>query len=312
MKKTFVKLLSNQETPCLSVFGGKGHNLYKLYHNGFNVPKCYLITSHIYLEYLKQNNIYKRIKEKIINVNKNKIHSNIMEIKRLILQGKISDNIKADIEDILKTLNVEYVAVRSSAVNEDSLKSSFAGLHDSFLNVKAETNFVLDHVKKCWASLYNKRAILYRIRKNLPLFEGMGIIIQEMIAAKISGVTFTYHPVNKEALLIEAGYGIGDMIVSGKVIPDYYLVNRNTYKTIETKIGKKEKMSVVKDGKIKIISVPLVLTKKLALTNNDIREIAQTSIKVEKLMNYPQDIEWCIWNDKLWLLQSRAITDGFI
>jgi pyruvate,water dikinase len=249
-----------------------------------------------------------KVRKLSLEIDENNFREKSREIRNLILSGKIQENIESEVKEALSKLNANHVSVRSSAVSEDSLKASFAGLHDTFLNVKAETSSVLENVKKCWASLFNDRAVIYRIKKKIPHLEGMAVIIQEMIPAEISGVVFTVHPMREKYLLIETSYGIGDMVMSGKVEPDGYVVNRETLEIVGKKIGRKNIMTAVEDEKTIVINVKRELVRGQALPDEKIKEIAQISLKVEKILNYPQDIEWCIKGDKLWLLQSRAIT----
>ena len=304
-----VKFLNEIEEPKVQELGGKGYSLAVLMKNGFNVPKGFVINSEAFFEFLKSNNLMETIEKLTDEINENNFQEKSKEIRNLILKGEIPEEIASEIKEALEKLNVDYVSVRSSAVSGDSLKASFAGLHDTFLNVKAEPNSVLENVKKCWASLFNERAIIYRIKKNIPHLEGMAVIIQEMIPAEISGITFTKHPRNEKSLLVEASYGLGDMIVGGKVEPDDYTIDRETLEIKEKKIGKKDKMSVVENEKTKVVSVRKELAEKQVLTDDKIKEIVETCLKVKKIFNYPQDIEWCISNNKLWLLQSRAITE---
>ena len=163
-------------------------------NHGFNVPRGFVITSEAFFEFLKENNLKEKIEKLASEINENNFQEKSKEIRNLILKGKIPEEIVSEIKDALEKLDVEYVSIRSSTVSEDSLKASFAGLHDTFLNVKAEIEPILENVKKCWASLFNERAVIYRIKKKIPHFEGMAVIIQEMILAEISGITFTKHP----------------------------------------------------------------------------------------------------------------------
>jgi pyruvate,water dikinase len=288
--------------------GGKGYSLSVLIKNNLDVPKGFVIISDTFFRFLKRNNLIEKIEKLIFEINENNFRKKGKEIKNLILNGKMPEEIATEIEENLNRLNVQYVSIRSSAVSEDSLKASFAGLYDTFLNVKTEPDLILENIKKCLASLFNERAIIYRIKKKISHIEGMAIIIQKMIPAKISGITFTFHPTDEKCLLIEASYGIGDMIVSGKVDPDDYTIDRQSLEILEKKIGKKYKMSTIESEKIKVVEVERELAEKQVLSYDNIKEIAQICLNVEKIFNYPQDIEWCIFNNKLWLLQSRAIT----
>jgi len=308
MVSMFVSFLKEIKGPKISELGGKGYSLVILMKNEFNVPKGFIIISQAFFKFLEDNKLTEKIEKLSSEISKSNFQEKSKEIKNLITNGKIPRKIVFEIEAGLKKLNAKSVSVRSSAVSEDSLKASFAGLHDTFLNVKSDLNNVLENIKRCWASLFNERAVIYRIKKGIPHLEGMAVVVQEMIPAEISGVTFTVHPIKARYLLIEASYGIGDLIVGGRVEPDDYVVDRETLEIVERKIGRKDKMNVIKDEEVKIVVVERELAEKQALSDEKIKEIALISLKVEKLFNYPQDIEWCIWNNKLWLLQSRAIT----
>jgi len=288
--------------------GGKGHSLGVLAKNDFNIPKGFIITISSFFNFLKYNSIIDKIETLSSRINIENFKQKSKEIRSLILEGEISKDLISEIKDYLNKLNVQYISVRSSAASEDSLKFSFAGLFDTFLNKRSESNLILVYIKKCWASLFNERAILYRLKKMIPQLEGMAVIIQEMVPAEISGITFTVHPINKKALLIEASYGLGDIIVSGEIEPDDYILDRETLIIINKKIGNKSKMSIGQNGERGVIEVKKELSRKQVLSDNKVEEVAQVCKKIEKIFNYPQDIEWSISNNKLWLLQSRPIT----
>jgi pyruvate,water dikinase len=306
MNGMFVKFLDEIKEPRVSELGGKGYSLAVLFNNGFNVPRGFILISEAFFEYLRKNNMIEKVRKLSSEIDENNFREKSREIRDLILSGKIQENIESEVKEALSKLNANYVSVRSSAVSEDSLRASFAGLHDTFLNVKAETTSVLENVKKCWASLFNDRAVIYRIKKKIPHLEGMAVIVQEMIPAEVSGVVFTIHPMDKKSLLIEASYGIGDIVVGGRVEPDDYVVDRKTLEIVERKIGSKNIMT--EGRKAKTVNIEKELAEKQALSDEKIKEIAKISLKVEKIFNYPQDIEWSIYSNKLWLLQSRAIT----
>jgi len=289
--------------------GGKGYSLGVLIKNNFDVPKGFVIISEAFFKFLKYNNLTERIEKLASDIDKDNFQERSEKIKNLILNGKMAEEIVSEINESLSKLNLQSVSIRSSAVSEDSLKASFAGLYDTFLNIKSEPDIVSNYIKKCWASLFNGRAVAYRIRKGFPHLEGMAVVIQEMIPAKVSGITFTVHPLDKKNLVIESSYGIGDMIVSGKIDPDYYIIDRKSLEIKEKKIKRKDKMSTAKEGEIKVVEVEKRLAEKQVLSEDKLKEIAKTCLKVENLFNYPQDIEWCIADSRLWLLQSRAITD---
>lgn len=288
--------------------GGKGYSLGILAKNNFDVPKGFVIISEAFFKFLKYNNLTERIEKLSSEIDRENFREKCKKIRNLILEGKIPKDLILEIKDNLKKLNSLRISIRSSAANEDSLKASFAGLHDTFLNINSKSDLILDYTKRCWASFFNERAATYRIKKGLPHLGGMAVIIQKMIPAEVSGVTFTVHPTNKNALLIEASYGLGDIIVSGEIEPDDYVVDRETLIIIDKKIGNKSKMSICQNEEIGVIEIKKELAKKQVLSDNKMEEVAQICQKVEKIFNYPQDIEWSISNNKLWLLQSRPIT----
>jgi len=293
----------------VSEVGGKGYSLGVLAQEGFDIPNGFIILSDVFFDFLRFNNIMEKVEKLSSEIDEKNFKEKSEEIKVLILKGKIPKKIALEVKEGLEKLNSQYVSVRSSAVSEDGIKDSFAGLFDTFLNIKAESFFILEYLKKCWTSLYNDRAIVYRIKKGgMPYLERMAVIIQEMIPADVSGITYTVHPINKEGLLIEASHGIGDLIVGGIIEPDDYIVQRQSLEVTESKIGKKTKMSIIEKGELKIIDVKKELAEMQILSNDKIIEIAKISLEIEKIFNHSQEIEWCILNNKLWILQSRAIT----
>ena len=292
----------------VSEIGGKAYSLSVLLKNIFNVPQGFVVTSSAFFDFLRHNDLYEEIHRLALEIGQDNFKEKSRQAREAILKGEMPENIASEIDRFLSRLGAKYVSVRSSAVSEDSLKASFAGLFDTFLNVKAELPLVLKNIRRCWASLFNERAVAYRIRKGIPHLEGMAVIIQEMIPAEVSGITFTVHPANKETLLIEAAYGIGELIVGGKVEPDGYVIDRETMECVEKKIGEKNKMSVCRNGKSEVEEVRDELVEKQAISDKKVGEVAQISLKVEKVFNYPQDVEWCISDGKIWLLQSRPIT----
>lgn len=292
----------------ISEVGGKAHSLGIFINNKLNVPQGFVINSSTFFKYLDQNNLKNKIAKLVSEINGQNSKNLSEKIRRLILKGNISKEIDFKIKRNLDKYKFKYACVRSSAVSEDSSRASFAGLYDTFLNIKAEGNKILEYTKKCWASLFNVRAVNYRIEKKISHLEGIAVIIQEMIPSEVSGITFTEHPFNPKALLIETSYGLGNYIAEGRVKPDYFVINRETLKIEEKMIGNKDKMSICKKEGVKTIYARESLRKKMAISDEKAREIAEICLRIEKMYNYKQDIEWCIYKNIIWLLQSRPIT----
>jgi len=306
-----VKFLDEIKEPKVSELGGKGYSLAVLTSNGFNVPRGFIIVSEAFFEYLWQNNIMEEVQKLSSEINENNFKEKSSEIRNLILSNKIKENIESEVKDALDKLNAHYVSIRSSAVSEDSLRASFAGLHDTFLNVKAEASSVLENIKKCWASLFNERAVIYRIKKGIPHLEGMAVVVQEMIPAEIAGVTFTAHPDTRDRklIVIEATWGLGESLVSGSITPDLYILNKESLEIVKKVLGRKKILIVPsKSGVIKKEAQKEEM-EEFCLTDKDLKEIALICLKVEKVFKFPQDIEWCIDKERMiFMLQSRPIT----
>ncbi len=326
----FVLGPSELSKESIKIVGGKAANLAELINAGFPVPEAFFITTEAYQKFLKENELEEKIKEILSNVNYSNFESlkeASEKIKALILKGKMPPEIENQIIayykklygappvniDLVKPLDKPFVAIRSSAVTEDIEKASSAGQYETFLNIKGEKS-VINAVKECWASLYTSRAIYYRHKHNQPLQTLIGVIVQRMVSSEKSGVAFTVDPVNpvegKNRIIIEACWGLGETIVQGKVEPDRYVVDKETGKILEKHIGKKE-IERVRDP-IYSVTIERKVTeersKAQVLSDSEIVALAAYCKKIEKHYNFPQDIEWAVERNKIYILQTRAVT----
>ncbi len=192
----------------------------------------------------------------------------------------LTQNVKREIIKKFKSLNSK-IAVRSSATVEDSRNSSFAGQFNTFLNIKNESK-LLNSIEKCWKSVKSKRAISYLKSKNLKNVK-MAVIVQKMVNADFAGVVFTLDPISEKNVLIEFVKGLGDKLVSGEVTPNSYLVDRYHYNIIKRSTNTK-------------------------INNSLIKNLTKTALQIEKLYNFPQDIEFAVKKNQIFILQSRPIT----
>lgn len=301
----------------IALVGGKGANLGEMAAAGFPVPRGFIVTSKAYFDFLEENKLKSKIFRELEHVDKENpqtINEASAKVKKLILSGKISANLAREIIfNYLKLggiIGQALVAIRSSATAEDLPGASFAGQQKTFLNIRGEAN-VLIKVKECWASLFEPRAIFYRAEKGFDHFKvGLAIPIQEMVPAEISGIMFTVNPVTqqKNQLIIEAIWGLGEYIVQGEVTPDTYLVDKNNL-DITSKRIEKQTIQLVKVGSLtKKTSVPRRLRLRRKLTDKQILELAKIGKQIQKHYFYPQDIEWVFYKNKLYIVQSRPIT----
>lgn len=297
----------------LSLVGGKATNLIKLSKENYDVPNFVVITTRTFVDFISalQNDIAFFLSEigKTLSVEEcseritNLIGAN--DIPKYILQ-KISSALDDFLSDDL------FYAVRSSGIYEDSVYYSFAGQMDSFL-FRKDKKSILNSIKKCWASAFSSRAIVYN--KNIAIdYRGfsMGIIVQEMVFSDISGVAFTANPVSKNMneVLITSTYGIGDGIVSGQLDTDEYVYNK-TNESIKTKIVEKRDRCVfdadVGSGTT-IREVGKEEQKKSSLDKETINRLSKIFVDIENLYGFPQDIEWALSKNNLFILQSRPIS----
>jgi len=301
----------------VSLVGGKGANLGEMVGIGLPVPNGFIVTSKAYYDFIDKNNLRTKIKLLLGKTNKNNPQSYLetsQQIKKLIISGETPKEIALEIIKAYLKLGGLFgdvlVAVRSSATAEDLPTASFAGQQVTFLNVKGETE-VVEKVKECWASLFEARAIFYREEHNFDHFRvGIAVPVQKMVQSDTSGVMFTCDPVTsqKGRIVIEAIYGLGEMIVQGTVTPDFYEVDKDSLKILK-KIISKQPIQLIKVGSSnKKSSVPASKQAKQKITDKQIIELAKLGIKLHNHYYYPQDIEWSIEKNKIFILQTRPVT----
>jgi|TARA_B100001971_G_C18223532_1_gene558803 pyruvate,water dikinase len=279
-----IKFFNEIGKESIAVAGGKGCNLGEMTKVGFNVPNGFVVTTKAYNTFVELKEIKKDMAEQLskLDVGNHELLEKISkELKKLILDEEIFEDLTKEINSALKKLKGTKFAVRSSATAEDLITASFAGQQDSYLNVKKKG--IISSVKKCWASLFNPRAIYYRHEKKIPHDVAMAVVIQEMIPADFAGVMFTVDPIKKKHILVESAHGLGEKVVSGSVTPSSYMLDRKSFKIVE----RNENYKI--DEKIII-------------------EIAKIGKKIENHYKKPQDIEFAVKNKEISILQSRAIT----
>jgi rifampicin phosphotransferase len=201
-------------------------------------------------------------------------------------------------------------AVRSSATVEDLPEASFAGQHDSFLNVRGGEP-ILAAVKHCWLSLFSERAISYRLRKGVaPGRAQMAVIVQQLLAADAAGVMFTADPAGRDAhtILIEAAFGLGEAVVQGKVAPDRVAVSRASQRVIRRDIGLKQIQVVPSESGVSEQPLPAEKGRALVLDDDTAARLARLGLEAERFLGRPLDIEWGLREGRLWLLQARPVT----
>jgi len=292
--------------------GGKGQNLSILLQAGFQVPPGFIITTTAYREFIQQNGFGTQIDQLTSSIQAKDISEleNISnQLRKLIESGSMPTIIQAEIMSALRVLGSQPVAVRSSATAEDLAGISFAGQQDTFLNITSEEN-LLKAIIASWSSLWTARAIGYRARYAIANDQvAMAVVVQVMVPSASSGVLFTANPLtgSRAQVVINATFGLGEALVSGQVEPDQYIIHAETKEVLERKLGSKEHALYARsDGALDNIQVEA--RNEWVLPLEKIIELTETGLRIAELYQFPQDIEWAITGDQLYILQSRPIT----
>ena len=292
--------------------GGKGANLGEMTAAGINVPKGFVITAEAYREFLKENKIDEFISRALAEAQADEraLLSAAGEFRKRITAGHFPAQSEKEIKKKYAELGeAARVAVRSSATAEDLPDASFAGQQETYLNVRGIED-VLIYIRQCYASLWGDRAVSYRFNQGYNQSSvAIAVVIQEMVESEKAGVLFTLNPVtqNKDEMQINASYGLGESVVSGRVTADSYIVNK-AGDIIEVNIGSKETQIVYDDKNTK--EEPVSKAKRIARALNDteIAGLVKAGLKIEKHYGMPMDIEWAIKKNEIYILQARAIT----
>ena len=303
MEKKYVLALSELGRYDHEIAGGKGANLGEL-SSKFAVPNGMVVSSHSFREFIVLN----CMAEDIFQLENKPDNFIAQKLKGKILSGEFPQSMLEEIYVRMKNFYSDFVAVRSSAVFEDSGEASWAGQLETYTNVRKEN--VADAVKKCWASLFSDRAIAYYTAQKNKKGLGIAVVIQEMLEPETSGICFTANPItnNTNEIVIEAGFGLGEAIVSGQVTPDLYIVKKDTFEISKIVIAEQEKMLMRHEGKTKEIILPNEKCTSQKLDEEKIIQLARKATEIEAHYGRPQDIEWAYSGGKLYFLQARPIT----
>lgn len=301
----------------VGLVGGKGANLGEMTRAGIPVPPGFIVTAESWYHFIDETGLRNEIKSQLkgLDVNDSKRLQKVSEeIKWLITSTKTPKYLEEKIKQYYKQLSSGtnmLVAVRSSATAEDLPDASFAGQQATFLNVQGEAE-VARAVKKCWASLFEARAIFYREEQKFDHFKvGIAVPVQKMVQSDVSGIMFSINPItnNKNSIIIEAIYGLGEYIVGGNVNPDHYEIDKETL-AIKNKIIVSQTHKLVKmpDGGNEDQPVPHDWQNIQKLWDESIPPLADLARKLENHYGKPQDSEWAVENGQLFIVQTRPIT----
>ena len=301
----------------IDIAGGKGANLGELVAAGFNVPPGFVLTTAAYDHFMESSKIGERVKDLLAKVDASSeasLQEASVKIRELFDTVEIPTDLKEQVlashKAMFKGKKMGLVAVRSSATAEDLPTASFAGQQDTYLNVESPEE-LLDKVRKCWSSLYTPRAIYYRVTKGFEHSKvKLAVVVQKMINSEISGIMFTVDP-NSEMphIIIEAGYGLGEALVGGKVTPDTYVVDKFHDKILNKRIAKQTwKLVRGRDGECEKADVPEEMQNAQKMTDEQILALGEIGRNIEAHYDRPMDIEWCIEEKVMYIVQARPVT----
>lgn len=331
MKSKYISWFDSVGKEDVGLVGGKGANLGEMYKAGIPVPYGFVVTAAAYFDFLKETSLSKKIKDalKLLHHQDPKnLQAAAVAVQKLIKREEVPKNIakeimmayldlsvrsqkKASISAKLSSLLKEpYVAVRSSATAEDLPTASFAGQQETYLNIKGEAN-VVKKVREAWASLFTARAIFYREEQKFDHFKlGIAVPVQLMVSSHASGVMFTVDPVtnDKKKIVIEAIYGLGELIVQGAITPDHFEVDKKKLEILNKNIVTQAKMLTKVDGATKEVAVKKNMMDKQKISDKEVVQIAKLGKLLEKHYYFPQDVEWAIEDGNVYIVQTRPVT----
>jgi phosphoenolpyruvate synthase/pyruvate phosphate dikinase len=311
---TFILSLDHSNATIENV-GGKGMSLAKLARAGLPVPGGFHITTEAYRQFVAANNLQPKILAALCMADvmlPATLETASRTIREFFGHSQIPAEVCDEIVDSYQTLGDDpaVVAVRSSATAEDLPEASFAGQQETYLNISGSEE-VLDAVKNCWASLWTARAIAYRIKNNIDQNTvALAVVVQKLVFADAAGIMFTANPTSgdRNEILINAAWGLGEAVVAGTVTPDTIAVDKKKGKVIRRETVEKSVMTVRTDLGTQEVPVPDSKKKKAVLSNGQAKTLARYGAQIESLYGVPMDIEWALAHGEFAIVQARPIT----
>ena len=313
--------LEHTRSTDIETVGGKGASLGELTNAGLPVPPGFVVTADTYRTFLETADIESTLFDEILQFDPDDseaVAEAASDARQLIRETPVPETVQQDIIEAYRELGGRaaesttepFVAVRSSATAEDLPDASFAGQHETFLNVTEAD--LIDRVSECWASLFAERAVHYRANNGFDHETvDIAVVVQQMVDAEKSGVMFTRHPsTGDRQMIIESAWGLGEAVVSGAVSPDHYVINPETATVVESTIADK-KQQMVKDpetGETTLEAVEADKRTARVISDSEIENLVDLGGIVEDHYGEPQDVEWAIVDGEVFMLQSRPIT----
>ena len=297
-----------------SRIGGKGHALAMLSENGFQIPETLCLTIDVYNEFVDKAGLRERIllelfRKDFRDMRWEEIWDCATRIRNMFLKTPMPPEIERRLQQEIRTRFKNRPAViRSSAPEEDASQASFAGLHESYLNIIGADS-ILDHIRKVWASLWSDAALLYRQEIGLDVeTSSMAVVVQEIIAGNRSGVVFSQSPNDSSQAVVESVYGLNQGLVDGQVEPDRWILDRRRKQIVTHTAAVRQNQLIPCQNGVELAPLPNELANKPPLDSSEVLQVFELASKSEDFFKSPQDVEWTYRDKTLYVLQSRPIT----
>ena len=315
-----IRAFSTLRRTDVPAVGGKGANLGEMTAAGLPVPPGFVLTIDAYQRFYESNALGERVAAELKRLDADDpaaLDASAKRLRQLITDGAVPDDLRHEIEDAYDHLAPDEapdprVAVRSSATAEDTAQFSFAGMFESFLNVSGKTELI-DAVKRCWASTFGARVLFYRVKQSLPAEMPVAVIVQRMVTSEKSGVMFTVDPATQDAsrMVIEAVWGLGEAIVQGAVTPDRHVLDKASLNVLTSSIATKEFLLGWDAASRSTTRTDLANDPRAnapVLTPVELTQLGTLARRAEQHYGVPQDLEFAIDGDDIYLTQTRPIT----
>jgi pyruvate,water dikinase len=294
----------------VGLVGGKGANLGEMIAAGFPVPPGFVVTAEAYLDSMERAGLRDELADNArraaamtpaeLAETTRQAHASVLAVS---LPTELADAVLAKLDALGPDVRV---AVRSSATAEDSTDTSFAGMNQTFTNVRGPD--ILARITDCWASLFSERVASYRVDRGLLDEPAIAVVVQQMVPSDRSGVMFTIDPAVRDQIMIEGAFGLGEVVVSGRVEPDTYHVDRSTVMLRDVRIGYQTvRITTGPDGDV-LEELGATEGWRRVLTDDEVVQVAQLGLDIEHHYGSAQDIEWAFVGSDLFIVQSRPMT----
>ncbi len=317
MAKSLVLDLGEVSEADLPLVGGKAGKLGELVREGLPVPPGFVVTTESYRAFLEGTGLDRRVNEALAGLDETRSAS-VDEASKKIRAAfeatefptELRQKIASAYEEFARRHDVQFSAVRSSATAEDLADASFAGLQDTYLNVRG-TDRILESIRRCWGSLFTPRVLVYRQKKGIDhVGLALAVLVQKMVNSTVSGILFTRDPnTGENHMIVEAGWGLGEAIVGGEVTPDHYVIDGATQKIVHKQISE-QRIRYVRDeaGGNRREEVPAADRSAQKLPDARLLRLVSLARLIESRYRRPMDVEWCADAGALYIVQARPVT----